>query len=324
MHRRTFGAVVALLVTAGAGYAADQVQLAGGDIITGEILSESQQTIVFQHPDLGRLELSRPTVAALFHDVDMPAQPATEESDHTSARSRDVASARPRTAMAVLQDEPVKEWTSRLELGGSASTGNSETQSFFSKFTANRENDRTRTLFDAAFFYGGQNNMTTETKFTTGLRNDWLQNDSPWFYFAEGRYDFDDFQDWDHRVSLGGGFGYEAIRNDEHTVLLRGGLGAVKEFGSMDDDIKPEAILGADWNWTISDLQSLTANTSIYPDLEETGEFRSLSEAAWRMKLDNAENIAISVGLRHEYQSLVAPGTKEHDIKLTGGLVIDF
>jgi hypothetical protein len=53
---------------------------------------------------------------------------------------------------------------------------------------------------------------TTEKRFTAELFKDWLLPGEDYFYFANGRYDWDDFQDWDSRWSGFGGIGYQFLR----------------------------------------------------------------------------------------------------------------
>jgi len=118
--------------------------------------------------------------------------------------------------------------------------------------------------------------------------------------------------------------GYDLITEDDLTLTLRGGLGGSREWGSDNEDIRPEALLGADLAWQISDAQDLTADTTIFPDLEEFGEFRTVSNLGFSWKLAETSNVALSAGLQHEYQSQVDPGTKHNDLRLYAGLQFDF
>ena len=157
-----------------------------------------------------------------------------------------------------------------------------------------------------------------------GFVNDWLFKDSPWFVFASGRVDFDDFQDWDYRGNAAVGVGYELIDTDTLTVRLRGGVGAVKEFGSDDEDVRPEGNVGGELKWQITPRQTFAAAVTAYPSFDEFGEVRARASADWTLKVDQADGVSLKVGVVDEYDSLADGDTDKNDFKYYGALVIDF
>jgi hypothetical protein len=77
----------------------------------------------------------------------------------------------------------------------------------------------------------------------------------------------------------------------------------------------PEALLGLDNKWTISDHQSVEFNTTFYPSLEELGEFRNISEFDWNIALADMKNLSLKLGLVNNYDSLSAEDSKKNDFK---------
>lgn len=212
----------------------------------------------------------------------------------------------------------------RFELGGSSSTGNTDAQDFFARVRSARTRPDTVLELDAANFYGASNGDRNKNKFTAGANHDWLVPDSRWMYFAQGRYDYDEFQSWDQRLSGAAGLGYELYNRDDFTVILRAGAGAVKEIGSKRNQIIPEGVLGGELGWQITDQQRFEADSLVYPDFDETGEFRAVSSAVWSYSLNESHNLTLNFGLLNEYQSKVDPGIKHDDLKIYGGLGFDF
>lgn len=299
------GAMLAAAMTLAAA-GATEIRLTSGETLRGEVIDVTDESILMRHPIMGELTIPREHLAGADN----------------GAREDD-----PR--LAALQDEPAAEpldpkWSFKLTLAASATTGNSETMNFTGLFNASRETERLNTVIDAGYFFAESDNESSENKFTAGLRNDWQNPDSDWFFFATGRYDYDDFQSWDQRVSGHVGVGYKLIKPDPLKLNLLAGIGAVKEWGSENDDVRPEGLFGVEGAWQIAEKHELTFSSTIYPDLDDVGEFRMLNTLAWTLLLDEQNGLSLSAGLRHEYQSVVDPDRDRNDLRLYAGLQLDF
>ncbi len=293
--------------------AATKIQLIDGDILTGEVVAEDGTTTTIKHPTLGNITVSNDKIAS------SAASSADSAESDAQAETAEMVQEIPAEPASLFPG-----WDSNLAAGVSGSDGNSQTFGMNAKFTTKRETEKNRTAIDAAYFYESDDSSSTKNQATAGILHDWLIPESKWFYWMEGRIDWDQFQSWDYRANVGGGLGYNLIEEDDLSVNLRGGIGFSKEWGSMDDDWKPEGILGADADWKIADNQSLIASTRIYPDLEDGGEFRTRSTVEWKIALDKAKGLNLNFGIVHEYESVVDPGSKKSDLTYYGALSVDF
>ena len=294
---------------------ADVVVLQTGERLVGEITSRDADSIVLEHPILGTLTLGVENVSSvLLAPDDAP------ESGVAAERDEDMAD----DAAPVLVPEPTPEWVSRVELGFSVSDGNTENTNLTLSFKTERDTEDTTTTFDAAYYFAEDSGNTSENKATLGVNHDWKFKDSPWLIFARARYDYDEFNSWRSRVTGAGGAGYAFIENDEFKLVGRAGIGANKEFDSMRDEIRAEGLAGLDVVWKIDDTQELNVSSTYYADFDESGEFRVLTTAGWKMDLPQYDGASVFLGIRHEYQSLVDPGQEETDVLFYGGLGIDF
>ncbi|MBT8484299.1 MAG: DUF481 domain-containing protein [Phycisphaerales bacterium] len=304
-HLWCFGLAAAVAGLIASSASADNVLLDRGDQLTGVIVGESADTVVLEHDVLGRLSIPRDQIASI----------EVEESI---------------VGLAALQDEltpvsaPEKEWKSHFQLGGSGTFGNSDTQTISAAVTALRERADERTALDAAYYFGTTDGDKDTSRFTSGILHDWLLPDSPWLYFASGRFDFDEFQSWDYRASGHGGVGYQLIDREDLEITLRAGLGAIKEWGSLNTDVRLEALLGFDTIWRIDDRQQFRIGSTVYPDLDDTGEFRARSYAGWSMRINDESNTSVVLDVKHEYQSIVDAGRDHSDWYITAGLQFDF
>lgn len=307
ISRLVTGACAAILTTCPALAVETPIRLSTGEVITVDVIEATAETIKFAHPVLGEITVPRASVELL------DAQAADEVSKMAA-----------KAAAPPEPEKPKSPWKTKITAGGALTDGNSETLSFHAGVVVLRETERMTTKVDAAYFYAENSGDRSENRFTSGIQNDWLNPDSRWFFFARGRFDADEFQSWDSRVSAHGGVGYRLFREDPFKMNLRAGAGATKEFGSDDEELRAELLFGVDGSWKVSDRSSLVYDSTIYPDLSNTGEFRTLSNLGYSILLHNGTNLSLTAGLQHEYQSDVDPGREKSDLRIFTGLAMDF
>ena len=150
---------------------------------------------------------------------------------------------------------------------------------------------------------------------------DWFFEDSKWFAFATGVYDWNQFKDWNHRLQFGGGPGYKFIKTPVWEFSGRMGATLITEFGKTQFDgngdaiINPdgsvledtvvglEGLIGADLTWHITSKQHFSISNYFYPSLTDTGQFRNLTNINWIHSLDWFEGLALKFGIRNEYDT---------------------
>lgn len=325
-------ALVALALAAPAD-AAEKIRLSTGGVITVEVLEINQDIVRFQHAVLGELTVPRSSVTMvdrIAKQAGTPSgadavQPKADRAGQTTGQQNIETKSAAKAAPAPEPEpepEPEVEWTSKLVVGGAYTTGNTENKSFNLQFTSDRKTNALHTSFDMRYFYAESSGDQDTNRFTTGLGNDWLVPDSKWFYFARTRYTFDEEQSWTHRASVHGGPGYHLFEQDDFTLDLRTGAGFTKEWDLNAD--RPELLFGVEIDWSITDKQELSADSTIYPDLNDTGQFRVVNNVGWSIMLDEELNFSLNAGLQHEYQSDVSGDDKKNDLRITAGLGIEF
>src|SRR5690606_31058046 len=110
--------------------------------------------------------------------------------------------------------------------------GNSQSRSVHGALTAKTESPQHRRDVQMAYDSAEEDGNQSREQFFAQANRDWLEPDSPHFYFALGRFDWDDFQDWDYRINAAGGYGYEFVQRPDWALRGKAGLGASREFGS--------------------------------------------------------------------------------------------
>lgn len=306
---RTLRAVRALLLLTAGPAAADTLVLASGDVLQGTIVERTDQAWVVDHPDLGRLTLAHERVSAVSRGEAPPVA--------ARAPSR-------RVRPGLFGTRFLRGWERHVELGVNGSEGNTNEFDGLARLLARSEDDRRRWNVDLAYFYSTRDDEATEHKGYLDLQRDWLHPGSRWFQFGETRWDYDQFEDWSHRVAAAGGTGYELVRRRDFGLRGRLGLGLQRSFGGEDDRITPELLVGIEEEWRIAPRVKLTASNVILLDLREPGELRNFTDAALYLDVAETDGLGVKLGIHNEYESDVPDGVDENDLRYYGALTVDF
>ncbi len=270
---------------------ADLLRLNNGDTLSGKIIEANPQRVIFDHPLLGRLTIPRDKIAAI-----------PDLGDH-------------KTASLAARPKPQATTNQRIEAGLSGASGNSRNSDFRLGYQRRSKSAQRHSLLKTSYQRQSSDGNTEENDFFAELTHDWLMPHNPWFRFAQGRYDWDDFEDWDSRLGVSGGSGYRFVDRTDLRIAGRLGLGLTQTFGGEDDELDPEGIVGFDSNWQINPRQSLEFGNTLYLELEEIGELRNLTSFAWLIRLDQFSGLNLKLGADNEYESRSAGESRSNDLK---------
>ncbi|MFW6336082.1 MAG: DUF481 domain-containing protein [Phycisphaeraceae bacterium] len=311
----------------------DVVVLESGDVLNGQVTAQNEESVTLEHPLLGTLTLPAASVASVTVSPEVQAEAAepAAESQEPAAATTAPAAATPAEEAGGLE-EPVKRglfgtgflqgWTREFEVGVFGEAGVSDSLDIIARVSTEYENERKRWLFDSGLLYGQDEGEQTDGEFDASLRRDWRIPEKPVFYFAQGGYDYDNFESWEHRVRGNGGVGYEFLDNETYDLNGRLGAGLLAEFGgSQDDDVVPEGLAGVDFSWNVREGHVFTAFNNFYPQLEDVGEFRNVTGLEYTIEIDREEGLSFKVGVENEHDSNDA---EKNDLVYYSTLVIGF
>ncbi len=299
------------------------LQFPGGDQLTGRLLSVEDGNVTIRHNRLGEITVQRADISRTVRPVVIdglelaPANPEAHAPEPTPAPE-------PEAEPAVDTQTPDVTWTREFEMGLRGSSGNTERLNFDTSLLLKREDTEGIFTFDTSYYYAEDDGDQTANRFDANVRNEWKLENPRWTIFVQGSYLLDEFQDYDYRVAGGAGVGYKLIEAEDTTLDVRFGVGASREFGDMaDEDVHPELILGADFKHNFNDSNRILASTEIFPRLDDAGEFRSISSAAWEIDIDRGNGLAFRVGAEHRYESDVEDAEKS-DLDYFARIVYSF
>ena len=271
---------------------ADEFELSNGDKIEATLVGENEKFILVEHPQLGRIEIPR---AAL-----KPPKPPNP---------------------GLFGTHFLKGWSRHLGVGFSGSSGNSSDASFNASVAIATENEDYRGALNSSYFFASQNSEQTTNEFFLNYQHDFLLKESPYYIFAQGRYQYDAFQAWENRISGSGGLGYNLLSRKSFELRGELGFGFSRSWGT-EPGWQPEGVVGLIAKWSPVDGQSVRADITYYPDFESLSEYRILANAAYVVAIAQVDGLSLKLGVKDEYDSS-QPGDN-NNLKYYGNLVYNF
>ncbi|MHC4647143.1 MAG: DUF481 domain-containing protein [Planctomycetota bacterium] len=215
-------------------------------------------------------------------------------------------------------------WSFAGDLSLNTSTGNTQEETSRLGVHIKRTLPRERQAFDASYYHKTTDGDTTDNKLTSGAVHDWLMPGSRWFYFGLARFDLDEFESWEKRFNVQVGPGYNLLTSDRMLLDFRLGAGPRKEWGSDNNELKLEGLFGFDFQWKMTDKQSLDAIAQWYPVVTNFNDYRTRLTFNWRYLLAKDMNLSLLLGVVREYQSIVDPGLEDTDTRVFTGIQVRF
>jgi putative salt-induced outer membrane protein YdiY len=338
MQRRNLLAwsLLAALFLAANAAAQDVVWLKNGDRYTGKILSASATELTFEtvHGDKVKIPLGemqgfssdRPLRITLDGD-----QVVEGQARRVDAGGLIVTTAAGETAIPDLSriqglsDPAVKPkvWSGKAYGAATLSSGNTRERSVHADAEIVGRWTKTRLNLQGAWDYAESEDVLITRKAYGQAKYDWFALDRLYAY-GRGRIEGDTFQDLAYRLLLGGGAGYEILKQDNLGFDLELGASWVREDlvnGGEDDDYA-SADGAARFLWKITEDIAFREELLAYKNLEDTDDIRMISTTNLDIALNSALSLTAKMVL--EYDNTPAPGAKRRDARYMLGITYNF
>jgi putative salt-induced outer membrane protein YdiY len=278
---------------------ADTLKLANGDELNGEIVEWAVDYVVIDHPQLGRVRISLEQL-----DLDTGTPPSRGFFGTTFLRG----------------------WNRNIDIGWTGRVGSTDTLNITAGLNFNYTDEFTRWKLTGRYFINESSDTDDDQDHNArvDLRRDWLFPGHDWFAFVAGRYQFDQYENWQHRTVFSVGPGYNLVHSEAHKLDLRAGPTLTKEY-SGDRDSKGEVLFGVDYDWTISSRSSLHfANDFYFQYTPVFADFRILTTAEWKLRILEAPSLSLKIGGSNEYDNDPGEGDEANDLRYYLSLGLDF
>ncbi len=339
-----FPVLLILFVFGSAAAYADQISLKNGDRLTGTIVKSDGKTLLLHTDYAGDVSLSWDAVQAVdskqplhieLRDGKFLAGPVSTADGQLTVTTASGPVVAPLAQVAGVRGESEETayqkslhpgifqgWKSGVNVGFALTRGNSETKNLSVGFLATRQ-----TLHDKLGAYAnsvyatndapGAVPSTTANTEAGGVRYD---HDIVKRIFAFAGADFfsDALQGLNIRAVEGGGLGFHAIKNDRTELDLFGGLNYTHESYTTLTRNFAALTIGEELTHKIGKGTVLTQQLSLFPDLNNTGEYRATFDFGTVTKL--GKWLGWQNAVSDVYVTNPPAGKRQNDLVLTTGL----
>ena len=231
-------------------------------------------------------------------------------------------------AQATVKPDGV--WRGALGAGLSFTDGNSRSTAFNLNAEAVRQTANDKVRLYGTGVYSKNSGKETANLFRAGGRYDY---DLTPRVFGFGGLDFerDKPGNLELRIAPSVGLGYHVIKNPNTTFDVFAGVGYVRDsfFNTVFIDgsqrstySHAELLFGEQSTHKLSDSTSFRQSFTIYPNLANRGEFRSVFDAGLAVAMSS--NLSLTVGLVNRYNSEPGLNIKKSDLLFVTGIAAKF
>ena len=217
-------------------------------------------------------------------------------------------------------------WAGFVDLGYSATRGNSTTNNLGVSANANRATKRDKIGVYFTSLYASNKVAGKSVLSANAMRGgiNYSLNITPRvFGFGSADLEFDQFQSLDLRFVPAGGLGYHAVKSEATVFDIFGGAALNREFFSTGlNRTSAEILAGEDLVYKLSAITSLHERLTFYPNVSRTGEYRTnfdLSTATAVKKW-----LAWQLSVSDRFLSDPVGGRKRNDLIFTTGFRLTF
>jgi putative salt-induced outer membrane protein len=203
-------------------------------------------------------------------------------------------------------EAPPEPWKGALGLSYVATTGNSETESFGLDFKIERLPEPWGLEIIGLFNRASDEGAVTAERYYLGGRAKRALSDR-WELFAGVSGEQDEFSGFDLRLLGEAGVVYKALLGPTHLLSFDAGLTYTDE-----DRIEPEpdeawfgGVLGLAYEWKITDTTSFTERLLLYPNFEESSDYRLSSDTGIQTAISSLLALKFSYEYRYRNEPLL-------------------
>jgi putative salt-induced outer membrane protein YdiY len=222
------------------------------------------------------------------------------------------------------QETPIKLWEGSFSFGLDGAEGNNEAMNLHAGFNAKRKTELHLLYLDLDYNRRTTNTISTANRLFSQARYERLIPETPWSLFVETMGEYDEFQNFNFRITAHGGVGYWLFKTSQASLKSRFGSGFSHEIGGPKDHYyAPELVVGFDYERRVTDRQKLIATADYMPDESNFTDFRLNGLAGWEFLLDQETHLSLRLAVRNRYNS--APGTaRPNDLDYAALLLWNF
>lgn len=329
--------------------AADQLELEDGSILIGSVISLNETTIHFDTSFAGEVEIDRGAVVRIrvgetvnvgLTTGDRLVGPVTvDPSTNETAVETQVGniivdieqidaiwavgaeSPAERALREALADEVDKykpDWRFTLELGVEGTDGTTDTFDAFGRADLYRDTYNDSLNLFLLGRYGTLEDARDESEVQLGAYYEYRfeATDQRLYVYGRGLNEYDEFENIRYRGELAAGPGYYWIREEDHELKTRAGVGLRHEsfLDATPDETSGLIELGLNYRLDIQEWLRFTSEIVWTPTFNGLDDYRLTNDNALRIPIGDSEIWALKFGVLFEYDPIVPPGIENLEV----------
>ena len=315
------------------------VALSTGDAIRAKLVAAEGDSIVVEHPVLGRMTIARKSIASMAAAPEPKADDGPGSTDETrvrqeaqpaanaaidAPRAQDGVNPADDAAKAAAPPPPPIPSPWKLIFDGNVNYVNAANKQLDFRVAASavyEVKDVDKWSNNAEYFFKVVDGGTTDNNLlVTSTYDRRFVSNPKWLWFGKGQAQWAPLESYEQRLSAWGGIGYEFLSLPPAKVIGKLGAGYSYEFGDQNQGY-PQLYAEVEWDWKISESQAIVGSFWITPDFADFADYLTLFRTEWTMKFADIPGLKLLGGVRWQYQSQVEPADAiQNDIRLYAGL----
>ncbi|MDY6838448.1 MAG: DUF481 domain-containing protein [Thermodesulfobacteriota bacterium] len=313
---------------------ADEVRLANGSRLIGEIVNMEQEVLHFKATFAGEIKIAWAEVVRLHSDQDhtyvlMSQEVFTGQATCPSNGNIQIVDERigklPELSLGdvtVINPSPAMSYKGSMTAGGSMNTGNTDSKAGNASAKFQARSKRHRFSLGAKHNYAEDDDELTARKTTGSLKYDFFLTQKLYIY-AHSLFERDDMQDINLRSTMGPGLGYQFLDSERASLFAEAG---VSYFNEDYDEGEDQQYTSGRWSVGF-DYELLPERVKFfhfhegYYSLEESGSYYLRSEQGFRFLLIG--NLFANIEVDYDYNNKPLAEKEKSDTTYIFGLAYE-
>jgi hypothetical protein len=207
-----------------------------------------------------------------------------------------------------------KPWEGSAELGLNGTEGNSQTFNIRAGAKAKYTAPWIEHSYEMIHVDNSSNGIKTALNGYFDGRIVFPLADTPWSYYIHARAEYDDFRDYNSRLSGDTGLSYDVWKHDHSRLLVRGGLSTSREIGGSENKFNPELTFGLELSHKFDDRQKISLASDYYPTVDEfLDDYRINTTASWEIVVSQSWGLSAKLSVIDRYDN-TPQGRRPNDL----------
>jgi putative salt-induced outer membrane protein YdiY len=334
---------------------ADQVAMKNGDRLTGTIEKSDDKSLVIKTEFAGEVTVDWSAIQDVksehplhigLKDGKTVVGPVTTVDGKLEVSTKNAGNVEtPKESIVVMRSDSeqvsweksqhpglLEGWNGGITVGFGLTAGNSETKNLALAFNGIRTGLHDKLTLYAGSVYSANDRAPAATRVTANTNRGGARYDRDItprvFGFVNADFSTDALQDLNLRQVFGGGLGFHAIKHDDTTLDLLGGVAYTRENYTQVAPL-PRLIhsfaagqIGDEFMHKIGKSTVITQRAYFFPDFQDSGEYRATFDFGTVTKISKWLGWQNSFG--DVYVTNPPAGKKKNDVVFTTGLNVTF